>query len=89
MIRTLNTPTGEVIYNEGAQAFGSLGTTSDVVTDWWYVPSVKCLNIAYNGRQYWYFGVPYEVAVGMLFTDSLGRYVNTEVKGKYEYRGDE
>lgn len=39
-----------------------------------------------NGRQYAYEGVPEETALEMSKTASVGQYLNSEIKGKYNYR---
>lgn len=39
-----------------------------------------------NGRQYAYEGVPEEKAIEMSKTASVGQFLNTEIKGHYNYR---
>lgn len=39
-----------------------------------------------NGGEYWYFGVPLPVYVGMLAASSKGRYVHENLKGRYSYQ---
>ncbi len=39
----------------------------------------------HGGALYRYLNVPENVYRGFLEADSAGRYLNTEVKGKYEY----
>ena len=40
----------------------------------------------HGGALYRYLNVPENVYRGFLEADSAGRYLNTEVKGKYEYQ---
>ena len=38
------------------------------------------------GRAYAYYGVPTSVYDAFMAADSKGRFVNTHIKGRYEYR---
>ena len=39
-----------------------------------------------SGRAYVYYGVPAPVYAAFMAADSKGRFVNTRIKGLYEYR---
>lgn len=39
-----------------------------------------------TGKVYEYYKVPESVYEGALTADSIGKYVNTNIKGKYEYK---
>lgn len=79
----INTPTGEVIlFSEGNLM--CLDTKSEVITEWWYSPTSQSLKLSWNGRGYFYKGVPYSVIHEMLGADSLGKFANSVIKPNYE-----
>lgn len=81
----INTPTGEVIlFSEGNLM--CLDTKSEVITEWWYSPTKEALKLSWNGRDYFYQGVPYSVIHEMLGAESLGKFANSVIKPNYEAR---
>jgi hypothetical protein len=52
-----------------------------------YDPDDNSLEVEFTGgRIYRYFLVPHEVYVEMLASDSIGRFVNAEIRNRYPYR---
>jgi hypothetical protein len=52
-----------------------------------YFDAEQILEIEYvSNKTYQYFGVPESVYEGCLTATSIGKYVNSEVKTKYEYK---
>jgi hypothetical protein len=82
VIFTTETATTSIHANKNILA---TDVNSTVVTEWWYHADYEVLVVTYKGGAYRYAGVPYSVAVGLMNTTSVGKYLNTEVKGKYEY----
>lgn len=58
---------------------------STVVSEWYYHADYEELVVTYKSGEYVYKGVPYGVVVGLMDTTSVGKYLNAEVKGKYEF----
>ena len=51
-----------------------------------YDENSSTLQVEYkNGGVYQYFDVPEEVFIGLRDTDSVGRYLNANIKGTYRY----
>lgn len=52
-----------------------------------YYPEFKTLEVEFksNGKAYHYFNVESEVWKTLLTIESIGSFINKEVKGKYEY----
>lgn len=61
-----------------------LDTNSTVITEWWYSPTSQALKLVWNGKGYFYRGVPYSVIHEMLGAQSLGKFANAEIKPNYE-----
>jgi hypothetical protein len=52
-----------------------------------YFDAEQILEIEYvTNKTYQYFQVPESVYEGCLSAESVGKYVNSNVKGKYEYK---
>jgi KTSC domain-containing protein len=51
-----------------------------------YDPATKTLELEFvKGNIYQYFGVPRSIYEGLMAADSKGAFVNTEIKGSYDY----
>ncbi len=60
---------------------------SSVVTNAWYKPSIASLVIDYrNGSSYEYINVPYFVFEGLRSADSKGKFINTQIKAKFDFK---
>jgi len=58
---------------------------SSAIADVDYKPSRRRLRLEYtNGRTYDYLGVPIEVYEDLIAADSIGEFVNREVKPNYD-----
>ena len=53
-----------------------------------YDPATAKLYIRFHGsgRAYVYYGVPPAVYASLMAADSIGRFVNAEIKGTYDFR---
>lgn len=63
-------------------------STSSQVSAFGYDPVTKTLGVKFRsggGSTYHYFGVPPEVAEAMKTTESVDKFVGTELRGKYAY----
>ncbi len=50
-------------------------------------PATGDLRVTFkNGSTYVYADVPEDVAAGLHSAESAGQYLNSEIKGQYEYR---
>jgi hypothetical protein len=59
---------------------------STAVEEVGYDAERRWLDIRYTGgKLYRYFGVPPEAYRALLVADSIGAFVNTEIKGAYDY----
>ena len=59
---------------------------SAMVKEMSYVPDSEALVITYkSGASYVYKGVPFSTVTALLSVESVGKAVNSLVKGKYEY----
>jgi hypothetical protein len=62
-------------------------TDSKTIANAEYHSSVEILTITYiTGKAYEYYGVTETVWLCLLEADSIGQFVNNEIKGKYEYK---
>lgn len=50
-----------------------------------YNPETKEMLVQYKTGRYKYLAVPQDIWNKSLFTDSIGRFINNSIKGKYEY----
>ena len=53
-----------------------------------YFPEPEILEIEFksNGKRFWYKNFPKEKWLELLKTDSIGKFINEEVKGKYDFK---
>lgn len=59
---------------------------SSNVKEYGYCPDTKTLAITYHGgATYHYKNVPAETAAKIEKTESVGKFVNSEIKGKYDF----
>lgn len=62
-------------------------TNSSQVSAIEYFPTDKRLEVLYvQGKRYTYAEVPQEVWEAALKAESIGKFLNSEVKGKFQYR---
>lgn len=62
-------------------------TNSSQVSQINYVPDEKIMGVTFlTGKRYQYFDVPKEVFERAKSAESIGKFLNSEVKNKYEYR---
>lgn len=86
-MRTINipTPTGDVSLS--SLVGGGLTCTdpvSEIITEWTYLIGKQALFVKWGNTEYHYKGVPFSVVHAMMMTESLGKFLNAEVKSKYE-----
>lgn len=63
-----------------------LGVESAVIETLCFLNTLGVLAVHYkNGRKYHYKGVEFATVVKMLESDSAGKFLNAEIKQKYEY----
>lgn len=76
------TPTGNITYS-GTMV--SARTESSFIVGWSYSVTEQTMLVNFkDGRQYFYKGVPSSVMTKFIFTTSVGKTFNAELKGKYE-----
>jgi hypothetical protein len=81
----IETPTGEV--GLSSLVGGALVCTepiSEVITEWTYLIGKQALFVKWGEKEYHYRGVPFSVVHAMMTAESLGKFLNAEVKPKYE-----
>lgn len=65
-------------------------TNSSQVEKIKYLPEEKTLRVTYKnktgGSTYDYYGVPKEIWDGLIAAESVGKYLNAEVKSKYAHK---
>jgi len=60
---------------------------SSVISNAWYKPSQGMLVVDYeNGSSYEYINVPYFVFEGLRSADSKGKFINTHIKTRFEFK---
>jgi hypothetical protein len=65
----------------------TLRVRSSAVAEVGYDPVQKTLDVAFrSGRVYRYFDVPETTYYQMLLSDSVGRFVNTQIKTSFDFR---
>jgi hypothetical protein len=78
----IETKTGQVRVDHD----GSLACSfpeSDIITGWsWW--NTEVLSVFWGDKQYLYCGVPFSTVHAMMNAESLGKFLNAEVKPKYE-----
>ncbi|MGH8770176.1 MAG: KTSC domain-containing protein [Burkholderiales bacterium] len=69
------------------QLTDTLRVRSSAVAKVGYDPVEKTLDVAFrSGRVYRYFDVPETAYYQMLLSDSVGRFVNTQIKTSFDFR---
>lgn len=61
-----------------------LSPDSTAIANWVYLTDKKVLAVKWGTREYHYRGVPFSVVYGLMSADSVGAFMNKEVKPKYE-----
>lgn len=62
-------------------------TDSKTISEAVYFPSESELLITFKtGKQYMYYKVPKEIWTGMMNAESIGKFVNDNIKGTYQYK---
>lgn len=64
--------------------FICLVTKSEAVTYWIWLSKYETLTVSWNGQQYNYDGVPFSKVHAMMSADSLGVFLNKEIKPNHE-----
>ena len=80
----ITTPTGMVTIDKTDGYMACYKTNSEAVSSWAFLPQHGALNVTWGDKTYIYMGVPFAIAVRLLATDSVGRFINKEVKPNYE-----
>jgi hypothetical protein len=84
MAKSMKIPTGRMTRESKTRVSAKVESTS--VSEWAYDSDTESLTVTYKGgRKYVYKAVPMSVVWNLASTESVGREVNKEVKGKYEY----
>lgn len=78
----IETKTGQVRVDfDGSLACSN--PKSEIISGWsWW--SNQVLSVFWGDSQYVYQGVPFSTVYAMMSADSLGAFLNAEVKSKYE-----
>jgi hypothetical protein len=82
----IQTPTGEVGLTSysGGGGLACIEPISEIITEWTYLISKQALFVKWGNTEYHYKGVPFSVVHAMMRAESLGKFLNAEVKPKYE-----
>jgi hypothetical protein len=60
--------------------------TSSTASEVGYDPATMTLEIAFhNGTVYQYFDVPESVYQELMHSESIGKFINTQIKNSYRY----
>uniref|UniRef100_A0A6H1ZUL6 Putative RNA binding domain protein n=1 Tax=viral metagenome TaxID=1070528 RepID=A0A6H1ZUL6_9ZZZZ len=67
-----------------------IGVESSMIEAIGYDPSELKLRVKFKkgGQTFVYLGVSEDVYLGMLETDSIGKYFHSKIKGKYEFSAE-
>lgn len=57
---------------------------SQVITEWTYLVSRNSLFVKWGEKEYLYRGVPFSTIHAMMNAESLGQFLNAEVKPNYK-----
>lgn len=79
----IETPTGTV----GVTKNGSFVCTepaSAVITEWVYLAEKHVLSVTWGDKKYFYKEVPFSTVYAMMKAESLGKFLNAEVKPNYQ-----
>jgi len=79
----ITTPSGIVTIDQ-TDGYMTSTPNSEAVTRWSFFPKYDYLHVTWGQTKYIYSGVPFSVIARLLATDSVGRFLNTEVKPNYE-----
>ena len=82
-IKTISIPSGEAsVFSDGECILGKPNSSS--INRWQWTPKFFSVTYKSSDAVYFYYGVPFTVVVGLLATDSAGKFIANEVKAKYE-----
>ena len=79
----ITTPSGTVTIDP-TDGYMTSTPNSEAVTRWSFFPKYESLHVTWGDKNYIYSGVPFIVVARLLATDSVGRFLNAEVKPNYE-----
>lgn len=79
----IKTPTGTVgVTKDGS--FVCSEPTSEIIKDWVYLTEKRVLFVTWGDKEYFYYEVPFSTVHAMMKAESLGKFLNAEVKPNYK-----
>jgi hypothetical protein len=79
----IQTKTGRV----GVTKTGSFvcsNPVSEIITSWVYLANKRVLAVTWGDKNYHYYEVPFSTVHAMMSAESLGKFLNAEVKPNYK-----
>jgi hypothetical protein len=81
-ITTIEIPTGTAHFFSDGSAIVAW-TDSSAISNWQWTPGFFSVNYKSSGTIYFYYNIPFSTIVGLLATDSVGKFIATEIKAKF------
>jgi hypothetical protein len=75
-------PTGMAYYFSDGSAIVTY-TDSSAISNWQWTPTFFSVTYRSSSTAYFYYDIPFSTIVGLIATDSVGKFIATEIKAKF------